>query len=391
MTATKVSFSEHLQALVFSDGRVVPLRPQTSDVFRLFVNYSGRIITKDQIIDAVWGAQVVSDDSVYQCISEIRRAIGSAGGATIRTVARKGYVFEFTPELLEPIWSSSILLNAIPESINYVNSADGTQIAWNTIGEGVPILRAPNWITHLGAERQSIIYGLFYDRLELFAQVVRYDQRGKGMSSWFIPPLTMEAMSADILAVADAAGLDKFYLMGISQGVPFSLDFAARHPDRVLGIIGRGGYALGDLAGGNEQNRQTYEASIKLIEIGWESEDPTFRRNFTSRIAPDATPDMARQFDELQRISAPKENLLHFFKFDAYIDVTAAAREVKCPVLLMHSRGDRMVPFADGEHLASLLSNCTFVPLSGDNHTMVPGTDGFEEGFAAIEAYLKDK
>jgi len=97
---------------------------------------------------------------------------------------------------------------------------------------------------------------------------------------------------------------------------------------------------------------------------------------------------MARQFDELQRIAVPKENLLQFFDFDAHLDVTEAVEQVKCPVLLMHSRGDRMVPFADGEHLASLLHDCSFVPLSGDNHTMVPGTAGFEEGFEAIDAFL---
>ncbi len=203
------------------------------------------------------------------------------------------------------------------------------------------------------------------------------------------PALSMEAMCADVLAVADAAELDTFYLLGISQGVPYALDFAAKYPERVLGIIGRGGYALGDLAGGHEQNRQTYEAGIKLIELGWESEDPSFRRHFTSRVAPDATPDMAREFDELQRIAVPKENLLHFYEFDAHLDITEAAQQVKCPVLLMHSRGDRMVPFSDGEHLASLLQNCTFVPLSGDNHTMVPNTAGFFEGTKAIDEFLK--
>lgn len=388
MTASEVNFSPNLQALVFSDGRIVPLRPQTSDVLRLLVERSGQIISKNEIIDKVWGTQVVSDDSVYQCISEIRRAIGSTTGATIRTVSRRGYIFEFKPGFSESVRSLDSLTSADSETINYVNSADGTRIAWSATGNGVPILRTPNWITHLGAERGSIMYGQFYNRLERLAQVVRYDQRGKGMSSWFIPPLSMEAMCADILAVADAAELDKFYMMGISQGVPFAMDFAAKYPDRVLGIIGRGGYALGDLAGGNEQNRQTYESGLKLIEIGWESEDPTYRRNFTSRIAPDATPDMARQFDELQRISVPKENLLRFIEFDAHLDVTEAARQVKCPVLLMHSRGDRMVPYTDGEHLASLLHNCTFVSLSGDNHTMVPGTAGFEEGLEAIEAFL---
>ncbi len=189
MTSSAVHFNHDLQTLVLSDGRVLPLRPQTSDVLRFFVETSGRIISKNEIIDAVWGAQSVSDDSVYQCISEIRHAIGNAGGARIRTVSRRGYVFELTPELSQSGLSFETLNTTASETINYVNSADGTRIAWSVSGNGVPILRTPNWITHLGADRRSSLYGPFYNWLEHRARVIRYDQRGKGMSSWFIPPL----------------------------------------------------------------------------------------------------------------------------------------------------------------------------------------------------------
>ena len=75
--------------------------------------------------------------------------------------------------------------------------------------------------------------------------------------------------------------------------------------------------------------------------------------------------------------------------FDAKLDVTEAAGQVQCPVLLMHSRGDLMVPFSDGQYLASLLPNCSFVPLSGDNHALIPGTAGFKECMKAIELFLE--
>ena len=380
-----VNFNSDLQALIYTDGRVVPLRPQTSDVLRVLVENEGRIVSKNEIIETVWGTRVATDDSVYQCISEIRHAINSTDEVRIRTASKRGYVFEQRSTQT----TSARLTISRPEPIRFVNSADGTRIAWTASGEGVPILKAPNWITHLGAERRNKLYGPFFDELGRQARIVRYDQRGNGMSSWFIPPLSMEAMCADILAVADAAELPTFYLLGVSQGVAFAVAFAAQYPDRVRGIIGRGGYALGDLAGGNERNRQNYEAGVKLVEIGWDSDDPTFRRHFTSRIAPDATPEMAREFDELQRISVPKENLHDFMEFDALLNVTQAARQVKCPVLLMHSRGDLMVPFSDGQHLASLLPNCSFIPLSGDNHALIPGTPAFKQCMQAIEVFLQ--
>ena len=196
-------------------------------------------------------------------------------------------------------------------------------------------------------------------------------------------------MKQDMLAVADAAELEQFYLLGLSQGVAFSIAFACDYPDRVLGIIGRGGFALGDLAGGREKNRKAYESGLKLIQLGWESDDPTFRRNFTYRIAPDATPTMANEFDELQRISIPKENLIDFLEFDARIDITKEARKVKCPVLLIHSEQDRMVPVEDGQYLSTILPDCRFKLMCGDNHTMVPGTPGFDQGMQEIENFLR--
>lgn len=383
-------FNTDVQALVGSDGEVVPLRPQTTDVLRLLVARAGALVTKEELVKQVWGqrAGVASDDSIYQCISEIRRAIKGQPGARLRTISRRGYMLEGLDSRSNTSISTRPLTISHPDPIHYVNSTDGTKIAWSASGQGLPIIKTPNWVTHLGAERRSKIYGPFYDRLGSIARVVRYDQRGNGLSSWDIPPFTLDNMSEDILAVADAAQLEKFHLFGMSQGVPYAIDFAARYPGRVLSIIGRGGFALGDLAGGNQLNQQNYEVSVNLMELGWESSDLTYRRHFTSRLAPDALPEMARELDELQRIAVPKENLRNFFEFDARLDVVEPAAKVKCPVLLIHSVGDLMVPFADGEHLASLLPQCQFVAISGDNHTLVPGTPGFEEGLDAIERFL---
>lgn len=385
---SSIYFDLHLQVLVGPDGRTIALRPQSSDVLRLLVANAGRVVSKQEIIDAVWAGQAVSDDSVYQCISEIRRTIDDGpGGLAIITKSRRGYFVEGLSDTASPISSRPFTVRDA-EPIRYVHSNDGTRIAWTASGRGVPVLKTPGWINHLGAERRNSLYGPFYDRLGGTARIARYDQRGSGMSSWHIPPLSLESMAEDILTVAGAAGLDRFFLLGVSQGVAFAIAFARRHPERVLGIIGRGGYALGDLAGGNERNRQTYEGAVKMMELGWESDDPTFRRHFTSRLVPDALPDMANQVDDLQRISIPKENLRDFLNFDAHIDVRDDARHVGCPVLLLHSRDDRMVPLADGEQLASLLPDCSFVTVEGPNHVVVPGTPGFETTIEECAAFL---
>lgn len=382
-----VYFNIDLQALIGPDGNMIPLRPKTCDVLRLLAERAGNIVTKDEIIARAWNNEAITDDSIYQCISEIRQALKKAGNVKVRTLSKKGYVIDQSINGN----SSSISLKPIEiptiEEIKYTSSADGTRLAWSASGHGIPVLKTPNWITHLGAERRSKLYGPFYNRLGERARVVRYDQRGGGMSSWSAGPLTIEAMCEDILAVADASGLDRFNMLGISQGVAFAIAFAARHPERVKSIVGRGGYAMGDLAGGGEKNRKTYESGLQMIKVGWESDDPTFRRNFTSRLAPDASPEMAMELDELQRIAIPKENLVEFFEFDARLDVSSESKLIQCPVLLIHSVRDRMVPFEDGQHLASLLPNCTFVAVDSDNHTWIPGRNGFEEGMQAIDDF----
>ena len=228
-----------------------------------------------------------------------------------------------------------------------------------------------------------------YARLGRVARIVRYDQRGSGLSRRYATPLSVEANCEDMLAVAEAAGLGRFFLFGLSQGVPCAIAFAARYPKRVAGIIGRGGYALGDLAGGKPLNRRSFEAAVSLVTIGWDSYDPTYKRYFTSRVMPDAPAQIANEYDDLQRLAMSKENLLDFLGFDARIDVTADAPKFRCPVLLLHSEDDRMVPIEDGRHLASLLPGCEFVTLPGVNHQSVPGTPAFDGALAHIESFLE--
>ena len=144
------------------------------------------------------------------------------------------------------------------------------------------------------------------------------------------------------------------------------------------------------LAGGNEANRLTHEGFVRMAELGWESDDPSFRRHFTSRLIPDAPPEMARDVDEAQRVSVPRDNLRAFLDFDARLDVVDDLVRVRCPVLLIHARDDRMVPIADGRHLAERLADCRFLTVDGDNHVPVPGTADFDTTVAAVAAFLRE-
>lgn len=364
-------------------GAEVHLRPRTLAVLDYLARQEGRVVCKDELLNAGWGEINVSEDSLYQCITEIRRALDDGDRTILSTVPKRGY------RLATPRPEAPVLLSG-PAPIRYTTSRDGVRIAWTESGAGIPLLKAPNWISHLGAERRNLLYAPFYERLGHVARVVRYDQRGNGMSDWDIPPFTFDAMIDDMEAVVDAAGLERFALLGLSQGVAFSLAFAARHPGRVLGIIGRGGYACGPLATGHDDYRLTYEAGVEMIRKGWTEENPAYRRFFTARIAPDATPEMARQYDEMQRVSVPPSNILELLHFNAHLDIRHLAGTVDVPVLLTHSLGDRLVPFREGQELAEMLPNVRFIPVEGENHAVIPGTPAFEKSVGAMTDFLRE-
>jgi pimeloyl-ACP methyl ester carboxylesterase len=362
-------------------GERTNLRPQSLAVLRCLAARPGELVPKDDLIAEAWGDINVSDDSLTQCISDIRKVIGDSAREIIRTIPRRGYVLSLGSGMAQKVSNSA-------PTIRYVTSEDGTRIAWTEVGRGVPLLKTPSWITNIETEHRRKMHAPFIRRVSARARTVSFDQRGSSLSGPLRGPITHDNINADIRAVADAAGLDRFLMFGPSQGLSYAIDFAARNPDRVLGIIGRGGFARGWLATGDPAQAAKYEASRKMIELGWHDENPEYRRFFTARLFPDAGRDIAREYDELQRLAVDSASMLENLDFWCRVDVSEQARQLRCPVLLLHSRGDRATPFASATELAALIPQSELVPLEGDNHMPIPGTPGFEHFMAAIEGFL---
>ena len=368
-----------------ADGNILHLRSQTEQVLRVLASHPTRCVSKEQLFNSVWSDKCVTDDSLVQCVKEIRKALNDDDRIVLKTVFKRGYML--LPDDESGGWDTKFsLIDAEP--IRYVSSSDGARIAWTVSGSGISILKAPQWISHLGLERHSKLYVPFYERLGRLARIVRFDQRGTGLSDWEVPPLSLDAMVEDMRAVADAAGIERFVLFGMSQGVAYSIAFAARYPERVLGIIGRGGYARGNIASGRPERRKAHETALAVIRDGWQAEDATYRRFFSSRLMPSGTLEYVEEYDELQRRAVPEENVAKFVEFAASLDVRQEAAKVVAPTLLLHARGDRVACFAEGELLASLMPSARFVPLDGIDHTMVPGSVAYKQGLAEMERFL---
>ncbi len=250
------------------------------------------------------------------------------------------------------------------------------------------MLKAPSWISNIEMESRSLIFTEFYRWLGERVRLIRFDQRGTSLSDRIEGPLEIDDMIEDMRAVADAAGIARFFLFGPSQGVAFAVAFAQRYPERVLGIIGRGGFGRGWLVTGDEAERRKYEGSRALIGAGWNDQNPEYRRFFTARLIPNCSPAVAREFDEMQRRACDVSAILANLDLMVNVDVEEIAKDVVVPALLLHSRGDRSVAAAEGLRLAAIMPNAEIVLLEDDNHIFLPGTIGFRQALEAIQGFL---
>jgi pimeloyl-ACP methyl ester carboxylesterase len=118
---------------------------------------------------------------------------------------------------------------------------DGVQIAYASVGTEPPLVKAPNWMNHLEYDWQSPIWHHLLQELAREHTLIRFDQRGNGLSDWDVDEISFDSFVRDLETVVDAAGLEKFALLGISQGCAISIAYAVRHPERVSRLVLYGG------------------------------------------------------------------------------------------------------------------------------------------------------
>jgi pimeloyl-ACP methyl ester carboxylesterase/DNA-binding CsgD family transcriptional regulator len=278
-------------------------------------------------------------------------------------------------------------MSRMQQQIRFCASSDGVRLAYAVSGSGPPLLRAPHWITHL--EHDGAVWGYLLDALGRRFTLVRFDQRGCGLSDRAVDEISFEAWVRDVEAVADAARLERFALLGVSQGAAIAVAYAARHPERVSHLILHGGYVQGwSKRQLTAQQRETFDTLGKLIELGWAGRDTSLRQVFTMQFIPGARAEQVRAFNELMRMSAPTETALRIYRAFGAIDVRAEAARVRCPTLVMHTTGDLRVPFEEGRVLAGLIPGARFLPLESENHLLVEHEPALQRFLDGIDEFV---
>jgi class 3 adenylate cyclase/pimeloyl-ACP methyl ester carboxylesterase len=327
-------------------------------------------------------------DIVHQTVADrVRATFRDMGGQRVKNISRPIRVWQWSEQERVPQVATD---NAAKQRVQFCTSTDGTQIAYATIGEGVPVLKAPSYLTHVEYEWSNTFWGPFLAEFANSNQLVRFDQRGNGLSDWDVERISPDAITEDMEAVVESSGLDRFALLGISQGAAFSVRYAARHPERVSCLILLGGYLRGRLMRGDAEAEMQFKIASTMMRDGWGSTSPMYRQFFTSGYIPDAPQSAKNSFDELQRISGSSENVLRIWEMNARLDATEIAEQLRVPTLVLHMSGDRMVPVSEGRHAARLIEGAQFVELPGNNHVVLEGQPSFDMFFDEVRTFLAE-
>ncbi|HEX2176250.1 MAG TPA: alpha/beta fold hydrolase [Nocardioidaceae bacterium] len=253
------------------------------------------------------------------------------------------------------------------QRIAFCRARDGTRIAYATHGHGPPLVKVAHWLTHLEHDWRSPIWQPRLTALGARHRVVRYDCRDTGLSDREVERVSLDAWVEDLEAVVDAVGLERFPLLGISQGGPIAVTYAARHPERVSALVLCGAYARGRGRRSPARRGET-EALATVMRYSWGEENAAVRQMWTTRLIPDGTPAQMRWLNDLQRWSASPQAAVRSYRTCTSIDVTDDAHALNTPTLVMHARGDAFVPFEAGCELSAAIPGATFVPLETNNH-----------------------
>jgi class 3 adenylate cyclase/pimeloyl-ACP methyl ester carboxylesterase len=384
-------------------------------VFRVGINVGDIIIDGDDIfgdgvniaarLEALCepGGLCISRAANDQIRDKLSLAFADLGDQTVKNISRAVGVFGLAAKEIEALPEPEIAQPAADkpgadihrpapryeQEIHFCTTRDGVQLAYARTGGGPPLVKTGNWMTHLEFDFESPIWRHLYRELSRDSTLIRYDARGNGLSDRDVEDVSFETFVGDLEAVVDAAGLERFALLGISQGCAVSIAYAVRHPERVTHLILCGGYAVGwakRVQSAAEKEQGT--AMLTLVRLGWGQENAAFRQLFTSQFIPGGTKEQVDWFNELQRISTSPEDAVRNLVANGDTDVSALLGQVSVPTLVMHARDEARVPFDQGRRLAAGIPGAKFVPLSSRNHLILEDEPAFPRFLQEIRTFL---
>jgi class 3 adenylate cyclase/pimeloyl-ACP methyl ester carboxylesterase len=356
-----------------------------TDIFGDGVNVAARL---ENIADR--GGICISRQVLDQIEGKIDVTYRELGRQNLKNIAKPVEVFAVHLDAAASPGSRFLATANLKQEIRYCRAPDGVRLAYATVGKGPPMLKSAHWLGHLEYDWELPIARHLLLGLAREHTLIRYDARGNGLSDWDVREISLDAWVSDMETVADAAGLDRFPLLGLSQGCPVAIAYAVRHPERVSHLILYGGFATGanKRPGVTAAGRERLAAMNTLVKQGWGADNPAFRQMFTSLLIPAADKDQVDAFNELQRLSASPECAARYLETVGDLDVLELLSQVKAPTLVLHVRDDSLVPSKLGRELAAGITGARFVALPGKNHILLEQDPGVSRLFEELKDFL---
>jgi pimeloyl-ACP methyl ester carboxylesterase/DNA-binding winged helix-turn-helix (wHTH) protein len=375
-------------------AEIIPVEPQVFGVLAHLVAHHDRVVGKNELLDEVWHTRFVTESTLTSRIKDARRAIGDDGRSqrAIRTVHGRGYRFVAPVVAASPASPASRptpSVDAPDVELGYCRAGDGVRVAHGMSGSGPPLVKAANWLTHLRHDATSVVWGHWIRDLSTRYRLVRYDERGCGMSDWDAEDVSFDAWVRDLETVVDRVGLERFPLLGISQGSAVAATYAARHPERVTHLVLYGGFPLGRTrrARSDEELRDA-TVMLDLLETGWGRADSPFGQMFAAQFMPNGSLEQWAAFVDVQRRTTSARNATRLMTVSAGIDVTEVAAAITTPTLVLHARHDHRVPLEQGELFAALVPGARLVTLDSHNHILLDGEPAWTAFLDELDRFL---
>jgi pimeloyl-ACP methyl ester carboxylesterase/DNA-binding winged helix-turn-helix (wHTH) protein len=368
------------------------IRGKVFDTLCVLVKNAGRLVRKDELMQAVWPDAVVEENNLDYCISHLRKLLQP--GQYIETVPRHGYRFVGTVLTQEPIGTLVSISPAqepvdCPEpEVQFFTTSDGVRIAYSIGGQGPVLVRTIDWLNHLNFEWKSPYLRHWLSEIMRHNTLVRYDQRGSGLSDWEVNDFSFGRMARDFEELIEEIGLDRFSIFGGCQGASIATVYAMRHPECVTKLIFNGAFANGwppPIDGAMEQ----FEALLTLVRLGWGNDNPAFRQLWSTLFRPDADSVEMDWLNELQRISTTPENAVRMMSEFPTYKIFDLLPKITCPTLVLHSRDDATVPVQEGRLIASRIRDSRFVELPSRAHMVAPGDPAWEQFVGEFSTFLE--
>jgi len=387
----KYSFDPYLldedERRLLRGSEEIRLRGKLFDTLRVLLENAGQLVRKDQLMQAVWPDSIVEENNVDHCISHLRKLLHP--GKYIETVPRHGYRFVGEAKVVGEETVSKpgprlVTLDPAPEKadmpeqeVQFFTTSDGVRLAYTLGGCGAPIVRLNSWLNHLDFEWKNPVRRQWLSEIMRHNTLLRYDQRGCGLSDWEVEDFSYERAVQDFEELIEAAGLEKFAVYGGCQGAAIATTYATRHPERVTRLMLHGAFANG-WPSRSEIEKGQLEAMLTLIRLGWGRDNPAFRQMWSTMFRPDASPEEMDWLNELQRIGASPENAARMLSQFPSFKILDLLPGVACPTLVLHSRDDASVSVQEGRLIAARIRGARFIELPSRSHQIAPGDPAWE-------------